>query len=179
MLFVADYLGRGHNQRMTAYTSSDWSLFALATAAASAALGGLLLVATGLSLGRLLEVARLTGRATLALTVLVSVLLASSLLLVPGQTHVVLGVEIAVLGLLLGIGGVVWMTRAPAVPDLSRLATVSPALLALTPAAGFVVGGLSLEAQAGGGLYWVLGACLAGIVGALLEGWAVLLEANR
>lgn len=164
---------------MTAYTPQDWSLFALATATASAALTGLLLVATGLSLGRLLRDPRLPGRGSMALTVLVTVLLTALLLLVPGQSNVALGVELAVLGLLLAIAVVVSLTRAPAVPGLSRLDAVVPPLLALVPAAGFVVGGLTLEAEAGGGLYWVLAGCLTGIVGALLEGWTILLEAHR
>ncbi len=164
---------------MTAYTPQDWSLFALAIATASAALTGLLLVATGLSLGRLLGDPRLPGRAAMALTVLVSVLLTSLLLLVPGQTNVALGVELAVLGLLLAIAVVVSLTRAPAVPELPRLAAVTPPLLALMPAAGFVVGGHTREAEAGGGLCWVLGGRRTGIMGALLEGWTILLDAHR
>ncbi|MEP6817355.1 MAG: hypothetical protein ABI873_17580, partial [Marmoricola sp.] len=166
-----------HNHRMTAYDAGAWSIFALATAAASAALAGLLLVAASLNLDRILRHPRLPGRAAMALGVLTTVLVSSLFVLVPGQSRVVLGVEIAVLGLVLAVADVVGMSNAP--PDGRGQRVPVPALVALLPAVALVVGGLSIEAEAGGGLYWVFAACLLGIVGAVQDGWAVLVEVNR
>lgn len=162
---------------MTAYDAGAWSTLALATAAAAAALTGLLLVAVALDLERLLRHPRLPGRAAMGLGVLTSVLVASLFVLVPGQSQVALGVEIAVLGLVLGIAVVVMISNAPS-DEMSQPVLVS-ALVALAPAVALVVGGLSIEADRGGGLYWFLAACVLGIAGALQNAWAVLVEVNR
>lgn len=143
---------------------------------ASAVLTGLLFVAVSLNLERVLLFPRLPGRAAMTLGVLTSVLLASLFVLVPDQSRVALGVELAVLGLGLGILDVIWVSSAssegPGQPVLV------PALISLAPAVALVVGGLTIEAEAGGGLYWVFGACLLGIVGTLQSTWALLVESH-
>lgn len=161
---------------MTSYDAEAWALFALASAMASAALIGLLFVAMVLCFERVLRFPRLPGRAAMTLGVLTSVLLASLSVLVPDQSRIALGVEIAVLGLVLGIADVVWFSGASS--DGPGQSVLIPALLVLAPAVALVVGGLSIEAEAGGGLYWVFGACLLGIVGSLQSAWAIVVEAH-
>jgi hypothetical protein len=164
---------------MTAYDAQAWSLFALATVGASAALTGLLLVAAAVTFDRIGRRPQLPGRAAMTLCVLVSVLAVSLCVLVPDQSQVALGVEIALTGLVLGIAAVTWVSRAPQHPGEPSGGTLVPTLLALAPALALVVGGLSLEAGAGGGLYWVFAACVLGIGSAVLESWLVLLESHR
>lgn len=164
---------------MTAYDAQAWSAFALATAGASAVLTGLLFVAVSLNLERVLLFPRLPGRAALTLSVLTSVLLASLFVLVPDQSRVALGVELAVLGLGLGILDVIWVSSASsASSEGPGQPVLVPALVSLAPAVALVVGGLTIEAEAGGGLYWVFGACLLGIVGTLQSTWALLVESH-
>jgi hypothetical protein len=163
---------------MTAYDAEAWSRFALATALSSAALVGLLLVALTLSLHRILRDPRMTGSAALAVAVPAVVLVGSLVLLVPGQSQVACGLELAVLGLVLGIGVVVWLLGQSG-PEGARAPLVLAFLTALAPAAMIVVGGVSVEADAGGGLYWVAGGFVLGLVGALGQSWSLLVEANR
>lgn len=163
---------------MTAYDAAAWSDFALAVAGATAALTGLLFVAVSLNIERILRHPHLPGRAAMTLGVLVTILLSSLLVLAPGQSRVALGVGLAVLGLVLGIADVTWLTRAPVVADEPRQG-VRAALPPLVPAVALMVGGLSVEAGAGGGLYWFLAACGLGIAVAVLDAWLLLVEINR
>jgi hypothetical protein len=164
---------------MTAYDAGAWSIFALATAASSAALTGSLFLAVAVSFDRVQRDPRLPGRAVMTFGVLTTVLVTSLFVLAPGQSQVALGVEIAVLGLGLAIAAVTWLARAPQSPEALPGGLAVPALVALAPAVALVVGGLSIEAGTGGGLYWVLAACLLGVVGALHGAWALLVEINR
>jgi modulator of FtsH protease len=43
----------------------------------------------------------------------------------------------------------------------------------------FAVAGISLLAQAGGGLYWALAGAILAVVGAVLNAWVLLVEILR
>jgi hypothetical protein len=49
----------------------------------------------------------------------------------------------------------------------------------LLPSIGLLVGGISLIAAGGGGLYWVLGAILLAFVSASVNAWVLLVEIKR
>jgi hypothetical protein len=164
---------------MTAYDAGAWSIFALATAASSAALTGSLVLAVAVNFDRVQRHPRLPGRAAMTFGVLTTVLVTSLFVLAPGQSQVALGVEVAVLGLGLAIATVTWLARAPQSPEGPPSGLAVPALVASAPARALVVGGLSIEAGTGGGLYWVLAACLLGVVGAVYGAWALLVDVNR
>src|SRR5215218_4319907 len=85
---------------MHAHTTDGWGELFLAEAGASAALAGLLFVATSINLTKILEVRGLVGRAGEAIVLLVAVLIVSTLVLVPDQPRVALGTELLVTGLL-------------------------------------------------------------------------------
>ena len=145
---------------------------------ASAALTGLLFVAISINLEQILKFPNLPGRAAGSLGVLVSVLVVSCCGLVPRQSHVALGLEIAVAGGVVMFQAV-WVTvRNPTVGDtyawrVERMATL------LLPGALFVAGGLSLIADGGGGLYWIFaGTALAFVVSAI-NAWVLLVEVLR
>ena len=79
---------------------SGWENFFIAEVGASAALVGLVFVGISINLTRIMAITGLPERALEALIVLATVLIMSSLLLVPGQPPVLTGVEVLVFGLI-------------------------------------------------------------------------------
>jgi modulator of FtsH protease len=76
-----------------------WDNFFVAQLGASAALTGLLFVGISINMSRILSVPVLPDRALEALALLTTILVVSSLMLVPGQSDLVLGVELTAVGL--------------------------------------------------------------------------------
>jgi MFS-type transporter involved in bile tolerance (Atg22 family) len=80
------------------YLPAQWSSFLSAEVGASAALTGLIFVAVSINLTRILAYPHLTPRVAKALVTLVGIQFAASLCLVPGQSQVLLGSELMLLG---------------------------------------------------------------------------------
>ena len=78
---------------------SEWESFYVAEAGASAALAGLLFVAVSINLERILKFPYLPNRALEALGLLVLVLVIASLMLVPGQSKIAIGIELLAIGI--------------------------------------------------------------------------------
>ena len=119
-------------------------------------------------------------RALGTVLLLLSVVLVAIVGLIPGQDTATLGTELLGLGSMLGvaIGALVTRSMAGAGPR-PRAWFVTRLLL---PAAGIVpvvVGGVSLIAEAGGGLYWIVGAMVFAIGGAVGNAWVLLIEILR
>src|SRR6476660_1945723 len=82
---------------MAAQDPALWTDIALGLVGAAAALAGLIFVAISINLREILTSPTLTGRAGEAILTLAFVLVACALLLVPGQTRAVLGIQWLVL----------------------------------------------------------------------------------
>ena len=161
---------------MTAYEPEPWHDLFVAAAGASAALAGLVFVAVSINVERILAYAGLPERALAAVLLLLSVVLVSLVALIPGQSRVALGLELLTLalafGLLLG-----WLLRQHG--DDARAFVVrreASMLLGLVPMA---IGGVSLLAEAGGGLYWLAAGFLIAISVGVVNGWVLLVEILR
>lgn len=141
----------------------DWAIVALAAAVACAVLAGAVFLATVIRPAR-----REDGTSPGPLLLLGTGLLVALAVLVPRQGEVALGLEVALLGLALGIVVLVRITTG----GLSRheLLTLLPAL----PAVAFVVGGLLIETDAAAGFFWALAGIAIGVVVALREAWLEL-----
>lgn len=83
---------------MTAYDPNAWTEFAAAAAGASAVLAGLVFVAVSINLEKVLEVKGLPGRAGETIATFLGALIASLLVVVPGQSNTAVGIELAVGG---------------------------------------------------------------------------------
>jgi modulator of FtsH protease len=160
----------------TAYSTFEWGGLFLTAAGASAALAGLVFVAVSINLERILRYKGLADRALETLLLLILVLLVSLAGLVPGQSNVALGIELLVLGGIVGYA----IARMPI-----DSAGVSDAWLAgrwgvrVAGTEPFGIGGLSLIAESGGGLYWVAAGFALAIAGAVTNAWVVLVEILR
>jgi hypothetical protein len=165
---------------MHAYTTDGWAELFLAEAGASAALAGLLFVAISINLTKILEVRGLVGRAGEAIVLLVAVLIVSTLVLVPDQPGVALGTELLVTGLLAwSILVVIHLKAVRGRIGPSRPVLVGRVVMAQVAVLPFLVAGVSLLLEAGGGLYWLVPGVVLCLVVAVLNAWVLLIEILR
>ena len=168
-----------------AYRISQWSDFALAQLGASAALLGLVFVGISINLRDILGSGSLVHRADEAVILLGSVLVMATVVLIPGQRKDVLSTELILLGAAL-FAVVLFLQRDavtqapdPAKPGPPRGSLAMRRAFGLGAAALVAVGGITLAAEAGGGLYWLPAAVLVAYVGALTNAWILLVEILR
>lgn len=125
----------------------------------------------------------LTGRAAEALILLVAVLTASTLLLLPGQGTILIGVEVLAVAVATW-GWIValqflrlrsWRTMNSdlRVPFVVRVALGQMATLP------YVIAGITVLAGGLGGLYWLAVGMIVSILVALFGAWVLLIEINR
>jgi hypothetical protein len=165
---------------MFAYDPSEWTDLFVASAGASAALAGLVFVAVSINLERILAFRGLPERALETLLFLVSVLLISVVALVPGQSHVALGLELLVVSL--AIDAIVMRQPTIQVEEgevMRRSWQVSRWTLRLVATVPFLIGAVSLIAHSGGGLYWLVAGIVLAIMAAVANAWVLLVEILR
>jgi hypothetical protein len=163
---------------VTSYGPLAWHDFFIGTIGAAAALTGLLFVAISINLEEILKYPALPGRAAGTLGVLVTVLIVSGFALAPGQGRHALGIEIAAAGAVVATQAV-WVLHGKATPGEQTSWHLEHLTTLLLPSVGLIVGGLSLVAGEGGGLYWVFGAILAAFVSVSINAWVLLVEIKR
>jgi len=163
----------------TAYDPSQWSELFVATAGASAALAGLVFVAVSINIERILQFEGLPERALETVLLLLSVLLVSIIGLIPGQGHVALGVELLVEGLAFGLIVAVLLSRGMSRETTQRSWRFSRMAVGALGTLPLVIGGASVLAASGGGLYWVVFGIVGAIVGGVSNAWVLLVEILR
>ena len=165
---------------MIAYDPSEWHDFFVAAAGASAALLGLLFVAVSINLERILKFEGLPGRALEALMQLTCVLLVSLAGLVPGQSHVALGLELL---LIVAIIAVIVVRQPVVVTDETGREPLSWKVsrwsIRLAGLVAIAVAGATLLAESGGGLYWVAAGIALATIAAIAGAWVLLVEILR
>ena len=163
---------------MAAYDPSAWTDLFVAAAGASAALAGLVFVAVSINIERILALEGIPDRALQTLLQLLAVVVFSLLLLTPGQSTIALGIELVALALPLTIASMALVDRA--LKAVGNRALLDPRrLVVLVATVPFIVAGVSLIAEAGGGVYWVLGGVIGAIIGGVLNAWVLLVEILR
>jgi modulator of FtsH protease len=157
-----------------------WHDFAVAQAGASAALAGLIFVGISINLQELMRFPAVLLRAASALALLLSVLVISSLVLVPDQSTRTLGFE------LLGVGIASWsFVTTASIRSLRKIERQYQANALLTTLFRQVatvpvpIGAILLIAGHDAGMYWVLVAIIAVFVVTITEAWVILVEIMR
>lgn len=160
---------------------SGWENFFVGELGASAALTGLIFVGVSINLTKILALSSLPNRALEALVALVVVLFISSLLLIPGQTFLAMGLEVLLIGLLDWITtGLLQLTILRKMQAQYRLAYVSSIVVICQAAAlSFVMAGVVLLLSGSSGLYWIVAATLLSFLAAFTDAWVFLIEINR
>ena len=168
-----------------AYRIGDWESFALAHVGASAALLGLVFVVISINLRDIVGSGPLVHRAGEAVVLLGGVLAVATVVLIPGQRKDVLSAELILLaGALFAV--ILFMQRDavtqptdPGRPGPPRGSLAMRRVFGLGAAVLIVLAGITLAAEAGGGLYWLPAAILAAYAGSLSNAWILIIEILR
>jgi hypothetical protein len=165
---------------MSGYHPEEWVEFAVALAGAAAVLAGLIFVSVSINLEKVLEVHGLPGRAGESIVMFAGVLILSTVLLMPGQSRVAVGVELLIGGVLLvallvliALPGLNQPTRQPV---SWRVVRITAALAVSVPV---IVAGISVLAEKGGGLYWLAAAFVLAFTAGIANAWVLLVEVVR
>ncbi|MGD9571420.1 MAG: hypothetical protein AB7V62_06035 [Thermoleophilia bacterium] len=160
---------------MEAYDVAAWSDLFVACAGAAAALAGLLFVAVSINVERILAYPELPARALQTAVLLLAVIVVSILGLAPATGERAFALQVLAVGvvatLIIGSALIRHPGQAKRLPF--RLLAVGPGAVL------YIVGGISLLAESGGGLNWVLGAIVAAFIGATANAWVLLIEILR
>ena len=163
---------------MHAYDVAGWQDFFVGTIGASAGLLGLLFVTISINLQEILKYRHLPGRAASTLGILLAALLVSGLGLAPGQSSVVLGVEVLLISAAVVVQAL-WVTRGKRDPAEPILWSIEHRVIGSLPGAVLAVGAISLLVAGGGGLYWLMAGILLAFVVASINAWVLLVEILR
>jgi hypothetical protein len=159
------------------YQAGAWLTFGAALAGVAGALTGLLFVAVSINSDALARSRSLRSRAAQTLVLfMIAVLL--GLLVVTPQPRIALGGELIALAALCGVILRVLDRRAGTPGENANRAEryierFSPNLVTAVLVA---VAGLTLAIRAGGGLYWLLPAAVASLVGGVTSAWLFLVR---
>lgn len=159
---------------------ASWSDFFVAQVGAMAALAGLLFVSISINLQRILEYKQLPRRAVEMLVVLVGALIACSIVLIPGQSEKLLGIELAVVGI------VMWAVPMDAQIRALRTAPKPPLAqwtlrMLMTQLYGLpmLIGAAYLSLNIDAGFYWIAASVVATLIATVLNAWVLLVEIMR
>jgi modulator of FtsH protease len=165
---------------LAGYEPHAWFEFGVGIIGAAAALSGLLFVAMSINIERILALGTLPPRAAGNLVLFALPLLLGTWMLIPEQPRVLLGVELVGTGLLAG-ALMLWLHRpSHRVEGEARTSWLLGSYLPSVVVAGLtVVGGATLIAGQGGGLYWVAPAVFVSFATGLVGAWVLLVEILR
>jgi hypothetical protein len=158
------------------YDQTAWSGFAATLGAIAGALTGLLFVALSIKSDLLSCSRNLSSRAAQSLCLFMSAVLIALIVVAP-QPRVALGVELLLLAGTTAVGMLILGRRAghaTATSGTTRYLEqwapnlITPLLIGL--------GGVTLLVHAGGGLYWLLAAAVAGLLGGVVSAWLFLVK---
>ena len=164
---------------MIAYDPAEWHDLFVAMAGAGAALAGLLFVAVSINLREILASSALPRRAAESLSIMIAALIVSILVLTPGQSTELLGIELLVVGLVGGLLLLVSRLRTRPDPQGRPMWTVAPIVGIVASFGPIAIAGATLLVRAGGGLYWLVPALILGLIAAVTSAWVLLVEIHR
>lgn len=157
-----------------------WKDFFVATAGASAALVGLIIVAMSVNIETIVRFRSLPSRAGTTIANLTIVVVLSIVGLVPSISSAAFGIIVLIFGLValaMGIESTVQIVRNHR--ENPQAGVVGKSVVAVTPGALVVVSCVLLLAGLDVGLYGIAAAVVLAFVGSVLNAWILLVEIRR
>jgi len=157
------------------YLPAIWRDFAVCVAGLAGALTGLLFVAVSIKSDALARSRSLSSRAAQTLVLFMTSAIASVLLVAP-QLKTALGAELLALAVTSAASLLILDRRAGHDPDNSVARYIERASPNTVTAVLVGVAGLTILLNGGGGLYWMIPAVLASLIGGVINAWLFLLK---
>lgn len=157
------------------YTTAPWIGFGEALAAVAGALTGLLFVALSVKGDALAASRGLSSRAAQTLVLFMTSVLIAVLLVAP-QPAAALGAELVAVAVVSGACLLILDRRAGPRSDQDVARYIERFSPNMVTAVLVAVAGLTFLVKAGGGLYWLIPAVVASLVGGVVNAWLFLVK---
>jgi len=157
------------------YTTTAWLGFGEAVAAVAGALTGLLFVALSVRSDAVSASRSLSSRAAQTLVLFMTSVLVAVLLVAP-QPSVALGTELLAVAAVSGTALVILDRRAGHGTDKGAVRYIERFSPNMITAVLVGIAGLTFLVKAGGGLYWLIPAAAASLLGGVVNAWLFLVK---
>jgi modulator of FtsH protease len=164
---------------MDAYSLEGWHDFLVAAAGASGALAGLVFIGISINVTRIVALPGLPGRAAQTITILANALAVTLLLLGPMESTAAIGLVTLLVGLAGWAVVMLFQRGSHTHAEEVRRHRTSTIVICQAATLPFIVGGISVLTEAGGGLYWMQAGVVLSMLAALVNGWVLLVEILR